>query len=92
MKKQLRLDGSVDTPAPSHVLERNADGSLPDKHRKAIEWYVMHYGMKPLSVSAWPVFHFLDHTSNRVTANLADILEEYEQFKRTTHGKRQQAA
>lgn len=92
MKKQLRLDGSVDTPVAGPVLERNKDGSLPHKHVKAIHWYLIQHQLKPYAHNAWPIFRFMDSEGKNIEVNLTEIVSEYEEFKRTTHGKRQVAA
>lgn len=90
--KQLRTDGSVDLPSTEVSLGRNKDGSLPSAHLKAIQWYMVNKGMKPSASNAWPIYHFKDQTGNEVTVHLADTIKEYEEFKRTNHGKRQSAA
>ena len=90
--KQLGIDGSADTPSAKPILERNADGSLPDKHLKAIRWYMLSRSLMATATNAWPVYNFKNKDGSVVTADLADMLKEYEEFKRTTHGKRQTAA
>jgi hypothetical protein len=90
--KQVRIDGSVDTPTTEPVLQRNADGTLPAKHLKAIKWYLLSKGYLPTATNTWPTYHFKKKDGTYVEVHLKDMLAEYEEFRRTTHGKRQQAA
>jgi hypothetical protein len=91
--KQIRIDGSVDTPpAAGPVLERNADGSLPDIAWKALRWYMIEHELKPYTLNAWPLFRFQDRKGKDVKVNINDISQEYDGFKKRNHGKRQSAA
>jgi hypothetical protein len=92
VEKQLRIDGSADTPSNKPALERNRDGTLPAKHLKAIRWYMLSRSLMATATNAWPIYRFKNKDGSVVTANLADMISEYEEFKRTTHGKRQSAA
>ncbi|MFM9793328.1 hypothetical protein [Streptomyces turgidiscabies] len=92
MKKQLRLDGSVDIPSDEEPLERNANGSVPAAHLKAVTWYAITHGLKVQATNTWPTYYFTAQQGGEVEADLRDILKEYDDFKQKTHNKAQAAA
>lgn len=92
MKRQLRLDGSVDIPTDEEPLRRNADGSVPAEHMKVATWYAITHGLKLSSTNAWPTYVFQDQQGNETSAHLTDILKEYADWRKAQNNKRQAGA
>lgn len=70
------------------VIEVNKDGSVKATDLKAIQWYIVHHGLKLLAPSVFPTYCFRNEAGEEVKVHLADIQDEYRDFKKSTHGKR----
>jgi hypothetical protein len=81
LTRQLRIDGSVDTPPSRPPLERNKNGSVPAKHIDAIAWFRKEHSLKLLATSAWPVYEFMSAGGVVESHDLADIVDAYMKSK-----------
>lgn len=90
--KQIRIDGSVDTPVAGSTIALNADSSIPDTAWKALRWYMIEHELKPYILNAWPIFRFQNRKGEDLKVDINDIVQEYDGFKKRNHGKRQTAA
>ncbi|QEX10925.1 hypothetical protein F6X56_14980 [Rhodococcus erythropolis] len=73
-------------------MTKTQAGAIRASDLKAIQWFTIKHGVKPSAISAYPNFSFVHRDGSTSTVHLGDILDEYDEFKRTTHGKHQAAA
>lgn len=93
MTQELQLGLQIESESQSNRQpKRTKSGDLRATDLKAIQWYTINNGYKPAATSAVPHIHFTTQSGEDVTVHLGDILDEYDEFKRATHGKRQAAA
>lgn len=81
LTRQLRIDGSVDTPPSRPPLERNKNGSVPAKHIDAIAWFRKERGLKLLATGAWPIYEFMSAAGVVESHDLADIVDQYQKSR-----------
>lgn len=71
---------------------RTKAGALSSRTKKAIAWYAIEHGLRLTAASAYPVMFFKDPTGAEVQSHITEIVDTYEKFKASNHGKRKTAA
>ncbi|WP_298585156.1 hypothetical protein [uncultured Kocuria sp.] len=71
---------------------RTAKGDLSAKLLKAMQWYSIEHGLKLTASSPFPIVWFKNQDDGINKVHMDDIMEAYEAFKKSTHGKRKTAA
>ncbi|MFC8008966.1 hypothetical protein [Streptomyces cinereoruber] len=51
-----------------------------------MSWYAITYGPKLTASSAWPSMSFVDQAGQTSAVPLEDILKEYDDWRKKTHG------
>lgn len=71
---------------------KTKQGTIKSQDLKAIQWYMIQHNVKPMAINVFPYFHFKDSDGVETEVHLADVQDQYEEFKRLNHGSRKNAA
>lgn len=67
---------------------RTEAGTLRAGCMKAIKWFAIENGLRPLAASAYPTFFFKDQSGNEQRYDIGYIVEQYDEFRGKTHGRK----
>ncbi|KUM38989.1 hypothetical protein [Arthrobacter sp. EpRS71] len=87
----IDLFGEVHTPGLDMNKLRTKAGALSSATLKAIKWYTLEHGLKLTASSAMPIMTCINSDGDEQTVNVEDVITEYKQFKRRTHGRKRAA-
>lgn len=91
MSGQIQLDVDVTPTKHQRKVTRTISGQTRASDLKAIQWYVIEHTLKLVAIAVWHEYQFVDRDGEQKTVHLGDILDEYDAFKKRTHGRKVQA-